>query len=288
MRGIISLLVFLVASPSFAGPIERALESRWRGAWVIVTLELRSNCNASHTNNRINGRLAHSRGRLVFPEGELAQVSGLDVKRSRVDVLIALFEPRLVPHQEGPFTLYDKLECRVELEVEVPRDQVREKDITAIDEALLEVMDRHESFAAAQDSDLWNGRRCEDFPEDYDQTLHAHAIWKVEQFNERVRTRLLLAGEVLARISESISSNGDYLVGLASGVEEARQARPATECSALLRESLDHPRAKAPAAISSLPRAKQDWEHGYADGYLLVRALQLQTRLPGCFQAVPE
>ncbi len=39
--------------------------------------------------------------------------------------MLSLTEPILVPTPAGPFTLYQELSCKVELEVEIPRDVVK-------------------------------------------------------------------------------------------------------------------------------------------------------------------
>ncbi len=282
MRRLLPLIIACTLLPAWAGPIERELEARWRGAWVILNAEVHSNCNSAHTNNRVNGRLVQSRGSLVFPEGELAQVSNLDVKRSRVDVLLKLYEPRLVAHQDGPFTLYDRLDCRIELEIEVPREFVKKKQIDALDGALLEIMQRQESFAQAQGSNRWNQRLCEDFPEGYENTLRKYEIWKIEQSNAQIDARLAELRSVLARIADSLTSDADYLAGFAAGVKHARQLRAVGDCAILLRERLEAPRPKAP-----VDAVEERWERGYADGYLLHRALRIQRHLPGCYLPLP-
>lgn len=274
---------------AWAGPIERGLESRWRGAWVIVKAEVHSNCNGSYTNNRVNGRLVQSGAGLVFPEGELAQVANLDVKRSRVDVLLDLYEPRLVTHQDGPFTLYDRLRCRVELEIEVPREMVKKRQIDAIDATMLEIMQREESFQQAQGEPAWNRRACEEFPEGYEQTLRQYGVWKAEQYNAEVDERLAEVGSQLQRIAESLVSDPDYLAGFAAGIDRAREHRETRNCAVLMRERLSAPKKEAPASgLSEGAGAKSLWERGYADGYLLLRGLRLQRSLPTCYRPVPS
>lgn len=277
------------AATAWAGPVERGLEARWRGAWVIVKAEVRSNCSGSYTNNRVNGRLVQSGAGLVFPEGELAQVKNLDVKRSRVDVLLDLYEPRLVAHQDGPFTLYDRARCRVELEIEVPREMVKKRRVDAIDAVMLEIMEREESLQQAQSASAWNRRACEEFPEGYEQTLRQYEVWKAEQYNAEVDERRAEVSEQLQRIAEGLLSDPDYLAGFAAGIERAREHRQTQDCAGLLRERLAAPKKEAPAGgVSDRAGAKSLWERGFADGYLLLRGLRRQRSLPGCYRPVPQ
>ena len=70
-------------APSFAGDLERSIESRWRGAWVLTTVDTYSDCAGTYTNNHVNGKLVQGKGRFRFRPGELAQVQKIDLKRSR-------------------------------------------------------------------------------------------------------------------------------------------------------------------------------------------------------------
>ena len=117
--------VTTLTAPAFAGGIEKDINKRWLGAWVVTRSEMYSDCNAVYTQNRINGSLVSGRGARRFQPGELAKVTKVDAGRHRIDVRISLVEPVLLTYREGPFTLYDEASCRVELEVEVSRDQVK-------------------------------------------------------------------------------------------------------------------------------------------------------------------
>jgi hypothetical protein len=278
----------LGAGVALAGPIERELEARWRGAHVLLNVESRSHCNGTYTNNRINGRLSQGRGARGFGEGELGQVKNLVVKRSRIDVLVDLHHPVLVPRQAGPFTLYDERSCKLELEIEVPRELVREKDIDGIDALLLQAMNRFVSFADAEDSDLWNGRERESYPPDYEETLLAYEAWKIEQHNLGVEQKLVESGEVLAALTHSISSGPFYLEGFAEGVESTRSLKSSGECGTLVSLSLRAPTPKTPDHVEGDEDDRRRWREGFGDGVLLVRALLLQQRLPGCFIPTPH
>src|SRR5574341_1026729 len=85
-----------VLAPALAGGLADSLESRWRGAWVLTSVDTYSDCAGTHTNNRVNGALVQSKGKLRFLPGELAQVQKIDLKRSRVDLLLNLPQPLLL------------------------------------------------------------------------------------------------------------------------------------------------------------------------------------------------
>src|SRR5512134_166341 len=149
------LLFILVAlatltTPAFAGKIEKDINRRWLGAWVVTRTEMYSDCGAAYTQNRVNGTLVSGRGVRRFQPGELAKVTKVDAGRHRIDVRISLVEPVLLSHREGPFTLYDELSCRVELEVEVPRDQVKEQDIASLDRQISGLVERFSTVEEAR------------------------------------------------------------------------------------------------------------------------------------------
>src|SRR5580765_4015533 len=96
-----------ILAPAFAADLEDSLESRWRGAWVLTSVDTYSDCGGFHTDNRVNGSLVQSKGRFRFRAGELAQVQKIDLKRSRLDLSLSLPEPLLLSFQDGPFTLYN-------------------------------------------------------------------------------------------------------------------------------------------------------------------------------------
>src|SRR5437867_2512926 len=98
----ILLIVAATSVPVAASELERTLESRWRGAWVLTAVDTFSDCAGTHTNNRVNGTLVSSRGRIRFRPGEVAQVGRVDLKRSRLDILVGVPEPILVSFRDGP------------------------------------------------------------------------------------------------------------------------------------------------------------------------------------------
>ena len=64
------LLAMAAAGPAFGSDLERRLESRWRGAWVVTAVDTYSDCSGTHTNNDVSGTLVNSRGRFRFRPGE--------------------------------------------------------------------------------------------------------------------------------------------------------------------------------------------------------------------------
>jgi hypothetical protein len=281
-----ALVVGLAVTFTHAGRIERELEARWRGAHVVLEVESRSHCNGRYSDNRINGRFSQGTGDQRFEAGELGHVENLDVKRSRVDVLVDISEPILVGYAAGPFTLYDERTCKVELEIEVPRELVREDDIDAIDELMQQTMDRFVTLDEALASDLWNGRERAEYPPDYEETLFAYEVWKVEQHNLAVEALLAESDAVLGAVSAAISSDRHYVEGFADGVESSRPSTATAACDGVVTLNLGRPYVKPPRHLGGDDEAQ--WRRGYADGYLLVRALHLRETLPGCFLEPPS
>jgi hypothetical protein len=275
-RSLILLAIISITSiPALAASLERELKSRWLGAWVVVSVDSYSDCHGSFTNNRINGNLVKSKGRHRLPVGELAKVHKIDAKRSRVDMHLTLTEPLLLSYQEGPFTLYREADCKIEFQVEVPRDVVRDKDVSGIEELLTMVLERHASEQEAMDSDLWNEREMEPYPEDYDRTLAELAIWRAEQANAEVQLQLDRAYDAVDRLTDRISSDPVYLTGFTEGIELAKSDE-LRGCPELLSIDLN--------ARSVETRL----DEGSRDGWLLIQSLELIRRLPGCFVPLPE
>jgi hypothetical protein len=283
---LLSALTLVPGTPR-AGTVGADLESRWRGAWVILNPAVRSNCDARHTNNRINGRLSQSKGRFGFPEGELAQVKKISVQRSRIDIFLNLDERRLTGHQDGPFTLYNRLDCRVELEIEAPRQMVKQKNLDGLDRLLLVAMDRHTAYQEARNSEMWNERVCQDLPADYPETLFQHSVWQAEQVNAGIESVLTRSFDALVETSAAVQNDPDYLEGFGHGVDLARAGSPRNECPALMGAGLAVPTVKPPHDLAD-DAAAHRWRKGHHDGFLYIRAVNLQRYLPACFVPVPQ
>ncbi|UCF66954.1 MAG: hypothetical protein JSV80_14380 [Acidobacteriota bacterium] len=280
------LLAGLMALPAVGGRLESELEARWRGAWVILEAETRSDCDGSYTNNRINGRFSVGRGRYRLPPGELMQIVNLNVHRSRVDAILSVHEPLRASHTDGPFTLYEHVSCRVELEIEVPRKMVRDRDADAIEAVIDRVLNRHETLEAATESDDWNGRLAEPFPDDYDQTLAAYAVWRAEQVNARVDARLAEAHQQLDGFAPRVTEDEAYVHGLAAGIVYRRTHTP-SRCELLRDVPFAVHRASVPEPYAAESAEKQAWQRGYGDGQALVHYLDVLARVRDCYVPVP-
>lgn len=283
-----------------AGDFQDTLGSRWRGAWIVTSAETYSDCFAAYTGNRINGRLVSGKAAMRFKSGELAKVDGVDLKRSRLDLRLSYPEPILRAYQDGPFTLYDEAVCRVELQIELPRDLVKRQDVAGVERLLRPVVERHETEDAARASKAYNERECDEYPADYSKTVAKHAAWRAEQTNVAIRMSIDHLAEEAARITERIGENPDYISGFVQGVEAGRAPHPVA-CPDLMALATGTPPGYAmPGAgnvaqaarrgqTSQVPtEAQARRQRGYMDGLRLSLGLDAIRRLPGCFVAVPN
>jgi hypothetical protein len=282
------LAVALALAPSSsAGELQNELKSRWLGAWVIVTTESYSDCSGNYTNNRINVNLVKSSGQVRFQAGELAKLDRVDLKRSRLDLLMTLYEPALIPYVDGPFTLYREAECRIELEVEVPRELVKGKSVEAVEERLFRVVERYATEEEARASDSYNGREIDSYPDDYETTLARHAVWKAEQVNASVQAQIDHALEEAARLADRMDEDPVYLRGFSEGVQLAR-AIDLDSCPVLLAVDLGQIRRQAARAKADETGVEAELVRGFEDGKVLVYGLEMLRNLPACFVPVPE
>ncbi len=273
---------FLLTPPAaLAAGLEGDLNARWRGAWVILKVESYSNCDSSHTNNQVNGQLVSSKGRHAFPAGELAKVKKLDLKRARVDVLLEVAEPRLVAFEDGPFRLFNEAFCLEELMVRIPREDVKGKDLAALEDALSAVMERHTTRDKATASPNWNRRKRRPFPEDYQRTLAEYSQWKEEQRLLAIRERIDESLDKAAAILRGVSPNAEYADGFTYGIESMRDARFG-DCGQLMSGSFYSYQKNAPQGSFS-----QQWKEGYREGQQLTYFLELARRLSPCLEEAP-
>lgn len=277
-----ALAAVLAAPAARAASLEDQVEERLLGAWVVTGTELRSDCNGGATNNRVNGAFVKSDGRFGFAPGELAKVERVDARRSRLDVRLALAEPVLAARREGPFTLYDERRCSVDLEIEVPREAVKAKDVAEIEKRLTPVLERFATADAARDAERFNGRVRESFPEDYDRTLREYGAWRAEQTNAAVQAALDRARDEAGRVGERMQTDAPYLQGFAAGFDDAR-AGAYGSCETLV--------ARVPGARPSEKNETDEQRRirlGRNDGFALGLWLDALRRLPGCFVPVPR
>jgi hypothetical protein len=276
-----------VVEPALAGDLQRSLELRWRGAWVLTAVDVYSDCAGTHTDNRVSGTLVSSKGRNRFRPGELAQVGKLDVKRSRLDILLGIPEPILVSFRDGPFTLYNETRCLVELDVELPRSLVSGDDVEGIETALKPILRRFASQEEATQSKSWNHRQRDPYPAGYDRTLAEHAAWKAQQANASIQARLDKATEETSRLADRITSDPDYLKGFAAGVETMK-AVDLSRCGDLIsRDFASFAPAPKQLAAAFAGEAASRYARGFQDGQRLVFGLESLRRLPQCMVPVP-
>ncbi len=273
------LLSTILGAPVTAST-QSELNRRWRGAWTVLGVESMSGCSGNYTNNEIRERRVSSRGAYRFDHGELATVYKINVKRKQVEVLVDLAEPLLVPRQEGPFTLYDELHCKVELQIKYPSG-VASSSIRDVDELILTILERHDDRESAEASKGWNGRLREPLPDGYEDTLYEYEFWRTEQVNAEVAAEIETAIDEAARLVDRLDDDPDYLEGFASGVDRARSSHVGRSCDRLLSMSLS----------SFVKSESGDHGHAFLDGYHegqeLVFHLERARHLRRCFVAPP-
>ena len=278
--------VLAVATPANAD-FEDDVERAWVGAWVVARVETSSDCLGAYNNNEVRGRLASSKGSRRFAEGELSRVDKVNVKSDRVDLYLSVAEPVLVPRTDGPFTLYDERSCRVQLMVDVPREAIKGRQMDDVDAQLLEVVERHESEAAARRSRAWNGRERDPYPRDYEETLARHAAWKAEETNRALAATRLAALDEAAQALSRVTDDPDYLAGFAAGVE-AQRRRSAPGCSSLDGSRFDGEEQRPPSDRRGSSPGERAWQRGFRDGQVVAWATRAARAVEGCFLPVPR
>ncbi|MEA2559986.1 MAG: hypothetical protein QOH06_1490 [Acidobacteriota bacterium] len=266
-------LALLLSLPiaAHAASLEDTLNSHWKGGWAVVKVPISSSCDGFYNDNEVVGNRVDSKARRRFDAGELVRVERVGAKRGRVDVFLDLAEAILEERRDGPFTLYDTLNCRIQLRVPIPE----RADAGGAEARLAELLEMHGSEREAEASSAWNGRRREPFPEGYEQTLAAYESWKAAQTNVAVQERMERAIDEAARINDRVRSDPKYLEGFAAGVDRAKD-RVHGDCPGLLRSS-----------FSPEGKGDGDWKRGYEDGQRLAWNLELLRRLKDCFVPVP-
>jgi len=283
----LATLVFALPLSAMAGALQKDLKSRWLGAWVVTTTESYSDCAGRYTDNRIHGNLVKSTGAHRFQAGELAKLDKVDLKKSRMDLLLTLQEPVLVSYQDGPFTLYAERTCQIELEITLDRDAVKAKEIGEIEDYLLMAVERHATEDEARASRRYNDRVRDPYPDDYETTLAHHARWKAEQLNARVQGQIDRAMEETGRLADRLDENPVYLAGFAEGVKAARAVN-LQACNNLLAVDLAEIRRQAARAKAKEASLAAEHRQGFEDGKVFVYGLEMMRNLPSCFVPVPD
>jgi hypothetical protein len=285
---VVSVFAALSFSAATAGAFEDAVRARWRGAWVLITTDVYSSCNGatSYHTNKLSGTLVTNRGGHRFVGGELGKVQKLQLKKKKVDLMITLDEPLLVSRQDGPFSLYDERQCAVSLEIMLPREMTKTRDVEAIDARVSEIVERFDTREAALDSAAWNRRERDPFPADYDLTLARHAAWKAEQVNLALDRKREVAFERVKSTGKAIVDDPDYLAGLGAGTVAMRRWDP-DDCSELVGREFDSVRRGVPEDHRGDTAEEERWRRGYEDGQRLVHSILLLERLDHCYVTVP-
>ncbi len=277
--GLFGWMALVLGSNGLAWSAESELVPRWRGAWVVIGVPVYSACNGSYTNNEVNGTLVTSKGDRALEKGEIGRVHKVDVGKKKVDVLIDLVEPLLISRTEGPFTLYDARECRVELQIALPRTKPK-PEVDELDQWVRSLLERHTLMEEAQQSSLWNEREAEAFPDDYDQTLAEYEEWKAEQLGAEIDEKLEDYAEEAQRIVERLEVDADSLAGFGEGVDDARDRSFTSDCDRLVDMTVSG------FARTGSSSESDDWREGYEDGQELVFYLEMIERLLDCREKI--
>lgn len=266
------LIVFSTASR--AG-LQDDLNARWRGAWLIITGDIYSNCNGLTTDNRISGDLVSANGRFAFDPGELAQIRKIDVKRNRVDVSLDLNEPLLIEYQDGPFVLYREASCEAELEVDSGDSKTKDLGVAGVEARFSEWFERYARLDDARQSPSYNRRVREDYPDDYDITLAEYEHWKIAQHDQLVADRIADSNEKTSYLLAQVRPDAEFGAGLSKGISEMREAM-SDNCDVLVSSS--------PATFGKSAEAPSEyWGDGYTTGQQLAYHIELSRRLGSCF-----
>jgi len=280
---LLAACLMTTALPVAAGAFEDSVRARWRGAWIVTEIETYSTCNGTYHNNDVSGQFVASRAGRPFEPGELAKVDKLQVNRKKVELMITVAGKTLLPRKDGPFTLYDSRPCQIELEVAIPRDVLKEKNVAEVDRLLAAVAQRFATRDEAFASSDWNGREADEYPADYERTLARHSVWLAEETNRVIDSQIdqsLLTANELAR---EVDGNPIYLAGFAQGARMMREWRE-RDCGRLIGSTAVTFRLKAPEEYTD----NSTWCAGFYDGQALVYNLAVLSRLPGCYVEVPE
>jgi hypothetical protein len=276
--------VAAIARPALAD-LERDLAAHWRGAWVLTRVETSSDCTSVYTDTDVRGDLVTGKGRRRFAAGELARVDKVGVKVDRIDLFLAIAEPILEPHTEGPFTLHDERRCRVQLKVDVPKALVRRADPVAVGEILARAVERFAREDEARAATTWNRREREPLPAEYEETLARYHAWKIEQEAVRLTAVQGRALDELARLKRAILDDPVYLGGFAAGVAAGRDWSPGA-CAALSHHGPSSS-PPAPPEAHATERDRDLWRRGWEDGRDLAAALAVLRVARECLAELP-
>jgi hypothetical protein len=273
-------ITLMVAAFSSASELGDRLDRELKGGWGVLDVEVYSACGGTYSDNEVGAAGVASKARHRFAAGELVKIDNVKVKRQRVDLLLTLDAPLRVSRMDGPFELFDQRSCRVQLMIFVSRELVKNANL----EGLLTEVKKHITLFSSRDgaemSDDWNGREMEPLPDDYEETLHRHTVWKAEQTNAAVRDGINHALSEAAEAIEDLDDDADYLAGFGEGSEKMGEFS-VTNCDSLLSVSFTSYRKGASSDKS------RTWKDGWNDGQKLVFHVLLADRLRSCLVPVP-
>lgn len=251
-----------------AADVEGDLRGRLRGRWGILQTPVSSECTDHYTDNEVAGRSASGGGPNSLPAGEVVSIDNVHLGWTRFDVNLSLLVPLRVAFVDGPFTLYERRSCRVQLSFDVGREV--KKDARLAEAAVLQVLEVHDSAAAARDSARWNRREPEPLPDDAEERWAEYRAWKAQQVNVAVREKLDdVLGEAQT-VAAAVDDDPEYLSSFAQGLESKRYWSPG-DCDDILSASFYVSGSGGPDA------------RGFADGQHLGWALAVARALQGCF-----
>jgi hypothetical protein len=265
---------------SSASELGDRLDRELKGGWGVLEVEVYSACGGTYSDNEVGAAGVASKARHRFVSGELVKIDNVKVKRQRVDLMLTLDAPLRVSRMDGPFELYDQRSCKVQLIVYVPREMVKSADLDGLLAEVRKTVTLYPSRDDAELSDDWNGREMEPFPDDYEETLHRHTVWKAEQTNAAVRAGIDQALSEAAEAVEGLDDDADYLAGFGEGAEKMGEFS-ITSCDSLLSISFTSYRKTAPSDQS------RGWKDGWNDGQKLVFHVLVADRLRSCMVPVP-
>ena len=274
-------LTMMAAAVSSASELGDRLDRELKGGWGVLEVEVYSACGGTYSNNEVGAVGVASKAPHRFAAGELVKIDNVKVKRQRVDLMLTLAAPLRVSRMDGPFELFDQSTCRVQLMVFVPRELVKNADLEGLLSEVMKHLTLYPSRDEAEMSDSWSGREMEPLPEDYEDTLQRHAVWKSEQTNAAVRDGINHALTEAANAVEDLDDDADYLVGFGEGAEKMGEFA-VTSCDSLLSVSFTTYRKKVPADRS------RSWKDGWDDGQKLVFHVLVADRLRSCLVPVPS
>jgi hypothetical protein len=230
----LALALVAAAAPALRADVEDTLRARLRGRFAILRSAVASECTDHYSDNDVSGDRASGSGPVRLPVGELVTIDNVHVGWTGFEVNVSLQVPYRVPVVDGPFSLFEIRRCRVQLDLDVPRD-VR-KDAGRSEAAVGEILAVFDDEYKARTSGLWNRREPEPLPPDNDRRWADYRIWKAAQVNDAVRRKLDSVLADAQAVLRSMRSDDDYLDSFARGVE-SRRYESTSSCDSLLSAS---------------------------------------------------